>query len=248
MKHITTAYPNPWDFRNTDKSLKSKDNRFKIEYYDLSEIAMGAPLGGKSFLTTEDGKKTKIGDWCAGPAIWDSNYELVAIPVWERKILKGTIQKLIILNLTNGLVKKFRKSFSVLDIRGFENGIIYGYDSPRHNPKVIEFNMFNEKTESESVNQDLILIENKYSEINLSSNPDDFKLISNILETKLNLSFIEKNNGLDQKYWDFEYKDNILTLHQELYLGITIFFKDSEIRIDSKILIELETEIRKYWH
>lgn len=66
MRDITTTYPNPWDFHNTDKSLKSKDNRFKIEYYDLNEIAMGAQLGGKSFLTTQDGKKIKIGDWCAG--------------------------------------------------------------------------------------------------------------------------------------------------------------------------------------
>ena len=249
MRDIPTTYPNPWDFHNTDKSLKSKDNRFKIEYYDLNEIAMGAPLGGKGFLTTQDGKKIKIGDWCAGPAIWDSNYELIAVPIWERKILKGTIQKLLILNLTNGLIKKYRKSFSVLDIRGFENGVIYGCDSPRHNPKDIEFDMFNEKAESESVNQDLILIENKKNaEINLSSNLDDFKLISNILETKLNIRFSEKDNGLDQKYWDFEYKDNILTLHQEHYLGVLIFIKDSEKRIDSKIMIELETEIRKYWH
>ncbi len=247
MKDITT-YPNPWDFDNTDKSLKSKDNRFKIEYYDLNEISMGAPLGGKSFLITEDGKKIKIGDWCAGPAIWDSNYALIAVPIWERKIFKGTIQKLIILNLTNGLIKKYRKSFSVLDIRGFENGVIYAYDSPRHNPKEIEFDTINEKTESESVNQDLILIENKNTEIDLSSNPDDFKLISNILETKLNVRFTKKNNGLDQKYWDFEYRNYILTLHQEHYLGVSIFIKDSEIRIDSKIMIELETEIRKYWH
>lgn len=249
MKNIET-YPNPWDFHNTDKSLISNDNKFKIEYYDLNEIAMGAPLGGKCFLTTDEGKKIKIGDWCAGPAIWDSKYELIAIPTWERKMFKGTIQKLVLINLTNGQITKYKKSFSVLDFRGFENGVIYGYDSPRYKPKVLNFDTLSEKSESNKIDQDLILIKNKdnITGIDLSSDSNDFRLIANILETKLNIRFIDKINGIDQKYWDFDYKDNILTLHQEHYLGVSIFIKDSEKITDSEILIDLETEIKKYWH
>lgn len=251
MKESGTIYPNPWDFHNTDKSLKSMDNRFMIEYYDLKEISMGGPLGGKCFLVTIDGKKIKIGNWCGGPAIWDSKYELIAIPIWERKLLKGTIQKLVVLNLVNGRIKKFRKSFTVLDIRRFENGIVSGYDSLIHKSKEIKFNVISEEIELDEINQNLILVQDKssISEIYLSSDSASFHLIATILETKLKIEFADKINGLDQKYWDFEYKGHVLTLHLENYLGVSIFIKDSGNKTDSEVMmIELETEIKKNWH
>jgi hypothetical protein len=85
------------------------------------------------------------------------------------------------------------------------------------------------------------------SEIDLSSNSDEFEIISNILEEKLKIKFTKKLNGLDQSYWDFKYKGNRLTLHREHYLGVSIFIKDKEKSIDSDILIQLEIEIRKYF-
>ncbi len=47
---MTDTYPNPWDFNNIDKKLVSPDNFYKAVYYDLNEIAMGAPIGGQCFL------------------------------------------------------------------------------------------------------------------------------------------------------------------------------------------------------
>lgn len=59
-------YPNPWDFHNTDKKLVSYSGEFKLEYYNLNEIAMGAPIGGECFIVNNKKEKYKIGDcWAA---------------------------------------------------------------------------------------------------------------------------------------------------------------------------------------
>ena len=142
------SYPNPWDFHNTDKSLNSTDNFHRLVYYELSEIAMGAPLGGKCFLETVDKQKIKIHDWCGGQPAWETNGELVAIPIWVRKILKGTIQQIGILNTKTKELKIFSKTFNVLDLRSFDNHIIYGYDSPIHNTKTVVFDLEKEKVET----------------------------------------------------------------------------------------------------
>ena len=142
---MTEAYPNPWDFHNTDKKLVSADHYHKVVYHDLNEIAMGAPIGGQCFLETPDNKKLLIHDWCGGPAAWETEGQLVAIPIWTRKILKGTIQQIGVLDIKNRELKIYKKTFSVLDIRSFDKTIIYGYDSPMHKTKTIIFNTEKEK-------------------------------------------------------------------------------------------------------
>ena len=90
---MTDTYPNPWDFHNTDKTLVSTDNYHRVVYYDLNEIAMGAPIGGQCFLETSDKKKVKIHDWCGGPPAWETGGQLLAIPIWTRKLLKELFNK-----------------------------------------------------------------------------------------------------------------------------------------------------------
>lgn len=140
-------YPNPWDFHNTDKILTSSDNYHKVLYYDLNEIAMGAPIGGRCVLESSDNKKIKIHDWCGGPPVWETNGQLIAIPIWTRKHLMGTVQQLGVLNTSNMEFKIFRKIFRVLDLRSFDLKIIYGYDSPIHDTKTVTFDIEKEKIE-----------------------------------------------------------------------------------------------------
>lgn len=251
MKHDRQTYPNPWDFHNSDKSLKSSDGRLKIEYYDLNEIAMGAPLGGKCFLITDSNNKILIGDWCAGPACWNSNDTMIAIPIWERTLLKGTIQKLIVVDLVAGGIIKYKRDFRVLDIRGFENGIIYGYDSPNHKPDIIEFNISKEKIDITKVMADFILKSNEINDLQIllssASDNDTFNKIARIIESDLGLHFKEKISGLDQWYWDFEFNGVVFTLHLEHYLGIMIFPKEQNIGNMIDLTKDLEQEIKKYW-
>lgn len=139
------TYPNPWNFNNTDKKLISSDNVHKVVYYDLNEIGMGAPIGGKCFIEKDNGEKIKINDWCAGSPAWETDGQLLAIPIWTRKFFKGTIQQIGIVNLISSELKIFSKTFDVLDLRSFEKGIIYGYDSPIYKTKNVVFDMENEK-------------------------------------------------------------------------------------------------------
>jgi len=96
---MTNTYPTPWDFSNDNKALTSPNNNYKVGYYDLNEIAMGAPIGGKCFLEIANKKKVLINNWCGGPAVWETDGQLIAIPIWQRKSWEGTVQQIGIVDI-----------------------------------------------------------------------------------------------------------------------------------------------------
>jgi hypothetical protein len=65
-------------------------------------------------------------------------------------------------------------------------------------------------------------------EIEIDDNCDysKFELAANILKKQFNVRFTEKLDGVDDAYWDFVYKDCELTLHFNLYCGISIIPKN----------------------
>jgi hypothetical protein len=142
------TFPNPWNFSNIDRTLFSVDNYHKIVYYNLNEIAMGAPLGGQCFLETPDEHKIKIHNWCGGPPAWETSGQLLAIPIWKKKFFKGIVQQIGIVDTNTKELKIYSKTFKVLDIRSFDKQIIYGYDSPIHNTKTIVLDLEKEKVET----------------------------------------------------------------------------------------------------
>ena len=148
-KSIIETYPNAWDFGNSDRQMKSTLGDYRVEYGTLLEIAMGAPLGGQAYLVSDE-KKTLIDKWCSGPPIWDSTGKKVAIPKWTRTFWKGTLQELIVIDLSAGEKIIFKRKFDVLDLRRFEKNKIYGYNSPKHKPKTIEFDIKEEKIETKN--------------------------------------------------------------------------------------------------
>lgn len=50
-----------------------------------------------------------------------------------------------------------------------------------------------------------------------------FRLITKTIEKKFDVQWLQQLDGLDQRYWDFKIKGEILTLHFEHYLGISLF-------------------------
>lgn len=70
----------------------------------------------------------------------------------------------------------------------------------------------------------------KTSEIIISSKRNDtlFEKISRILKDEFKVSFTQKIDGINQKYWDFKIDNFQLTLHSEHYLGISIFGPESK--------------------
>ncbi len=64
-----------------------------------------------------------------------------------------------------------------------------------------------------------------YSEILISNESDSdlFKSLSDRLKTEFKGVLIDRVEDLDTKYFDFKIKDNVLTLHLQNYIGITLF-------------------------
>ncbi|HPW87725.1 MAG TPA: hypothetical protein PKZ31_01325 [Kaistella chaponensis] len=141
------TYPNPWNFENNDAKLVSSNNLYKVVYGELNEIGMGAPIGAKCFIEVNK-EKIKIHDWCGGPPVWETSGELLAIPIWNKRFWKGTIQQIGIANLKTKELKIYSKTFAVLDLRTFDNTIVYGYDSPIHKTKTLIFDIEKEKIQT----------------------------------------------------------------------------------------------------
>ena len=135
----------PWDFHNNDRKAYSPDNFHNLVYYNLREIAMGAPIGGECYLMNKDKQQIRIHDWCGGPPAWEKEGRFVAIPIWTRKFFSGTVQQIGVVDTKRRELKIFKQTFNVLDLRSFDNGVIYGYDSPIYKTTTLTFDTQKEK-------------------------------------------------------------------------------------------------------
>lgn len=138
-------YPNAWDFPNENSNGLNIDNKATLEYSNLNEIGMGAPLGGYCCLTDNKGQKTALNEWLGGPAIWSTDGMKVAIPTWIRNFLKKPLQQITILDIVNREIIRYKRTFNVLDIRTFDKNEIYGYDSPIYRRKTVKFDLNKER-------------------------------------------------------------------------------------------------------
>lgn|SRR5690606_35005976 len=136
-------YPNPWDFSNSDKNLISPNQNGKIVFAELSEIAMGAPISGQSFLVIDD-TIVKINGCTGGPVIWNESGDKVALPIWT----KNRKQKIAIVNLNNLTITTFKKVFSVIHFKRFSDTTLSGIDSPIYKTSSFDFDLNNENIES----------------------------------------------------------------------------------------------------
>ena len=144
-EEVLNIYPNPWDFFNGNPQLISNDGINKIEYDNLMEIAMGAPLGGPCSWINQTGEKQILEKWCGGPALWNTTGTKVAIPGWTRKFLRGTVQQIMVLDIEKRELIRYKKIFNVLDLRTFDGNEICGYDSPMYRKKIVRFDLLAEK-------------------------------------------------------------------------------------------------------
>jgi len=108
---------------------------------------MCAPLGGICFLETKDKQKIKIHEWVGGPPIWEEQGFAFAIPIWTKDSLKGTVQKIGIVDTRIKDLKIYSRIFNVLDFISFEKNIITGINSPFYMPTSIEFDIDKEEIE-----------------------------------------------------------------------------------------------------
>ncbi|PSR55246.1 hypothetical protein AHMF7605_17905 [Adhaeribacter arboris] len=144
---IEKHFISPWGFGNNDKQMFSPDKQNRIEYFDLIEFVMGSPLAGECYWVDRNSKMYLINKLCAGPPIWNTEGNKVALPVWKRTLLKGTIQKLTIVDIIKNELTLYKKIFRVLDLKTFDKNLVTGIDSPIHNPIAFQFDLNQEEVE-----------------------------------------------------------------------------------------------------
>jgi hypothetical protein len=78
------------------------------------------------------------------------------------------------------------------------------------------------------------------SELLISSEPNWglFEKVAETLESELGGSWVEKTDGIDQRYWDLQIEGELLTLHLEHYLGILAFSESKNLLLRAKLVIE----------
>lgn len=140
---MNNIFPNPWNFSNSDKNLVSLNKKYRIEYSELHEIAMGAPIGGECFLISND-IKIKLSDFCGGPIIWNIESSKIALPIWT----KNRDQKIGIFDIGSKTFTVFKRKFRVLQLNSFIDNKITGIDSPIYQSEKIEINTTTEIIES----------------------------------------------------------------------------------------------------
>jgi hypothetical protein len=70
---------------------------------------------------------------------------------------------------------------------------------------------------------------------------DNFYKIAGILHTTLDISFTNEISDTDSSYWDFIYKESELTLHYNIYVGVSISPKSltNTNTSDNQIVLDL---------
>ncbi|MGE5106204.1 MAG: DUF3630 family protein [Sphingobacteriales bacterium] len=75
---------------------------------------------------------------------------------------------------------------------------------------------------------------------------DRFYKVADILSDSLNISFTNKIDDSDSSYWDFNYKGQRLTLHYDIYNGVSIFPRKyrNAVRKDNEAVVELANVLK----
>ena len=124
----------PWQFPD---SIVAPDGHQSLLYERLGEMAQGSPLSGMCSWIRNDGLSIKLHDRCGGPAIWSSDSQQVAFPIWTRFSFYD--QQIAVLHTGLRELILFKRGFSVLDMQAFDGKTVTGVDSPIFNPTPVTF-------------------------------------------------------------------------------------------------------------
>jgi hypothetical protein len=139
---MNNEYPNPWNFSNIDKNLISPNGLYKVEFGNLNEIAMGAPIGGECYLNFNN-LKYKLNEWCSGPILWNNLSSKIALPIWT----ENRTQKIEIVDIIELKITTYTREFRVLHLHSFVDNLVQGIDSPIQTTKILYFDLDKEEIE-----------------------------------------------------------------------------------------------------
>ena len=116
----------PWDDR---ADLASPDGRHRAIIDDGHEVAMSAPTWGT--LRISNGM---VIEHCNPSMVWSSDSMFLAVPQWTKEME----QRLIIVSLSHNKFRSASGIYRVLQLDGFDQGVVTGTDSPVHRPRRLE--------------------------------------------------------------------------------------------------------------
>lgn len=74
-----------------------------------------------------------------------------------------------------------------------------------------------------------------------------FHEVADILSDDLDIQFSQKSDNPDSSYWNFQYKGFALTLHYNIYMGVSIYplkFREA-MRKENDAVVELASFLEK---
>ena len=135
---------NPWDFSTNSPQTYSHDRTHRIIYHDLREITKGSPLTGKAYLRNDLDVIRVIDESAGGLPIWNRTKNIVAIPLWTKHWIKGTVQQIAVIYPIKNQVAIYKKVFKVIKFDDFTENIITFVDDPLNKEKIIRFDILQE--------------------------------------------------------------------------------------------------------
>ena len=151
---VETGKADPWNVSPLSNATSFKGD-FKIEYENLSEWRMNAPLGGKAFLIeVQSGKRYSVFNLAGYPPVWQAEGNKAALPLWI--VIRGKdedegdtiFQRLGVVDADAKTLTIYSKKFRVLHLASFEGDIVGGVDSPIHETTPVNFDIRSEGVES----------------------------------------------------------------------------------------------------
>lgn len=115
----------------------SPDGRFRAIIYEAGEVGMGAPTSGTLVVSDNfHGGRTHFSlESCSPSFVWSSDSRALAVPQWT----PSRQQRMCIVSVPRGTVRPVAGVFRVLELHGFEQGVVRGVDSPIYMPRSFEF-------------------------------------------------------------------------------------------------------------
>tara|TARA_B100001971_G_scaffold203052_1_gene217492 strand:- start:1874 stop:2284 length:411 start_codon:yes stop_codon:yes gene_type:complete len=127
--HVIEMNDSPW---TPIVKMTSPDGALTATLDTIGEVCMGGPTRGPLIISNG----MRIED-CNPSIMWSDDSRFIAVPQWT----ETRSQKLVVIDVKNKSTHTFTKTYQVLAIESFKDGLIQGIDSPIHNPKAFSRNI-----------------------------------------------------------------------------------------------------------
>lgn len=119
----------PW---SGGESFKSPDGKFRLSYFACTEIAMGGPTSGETWLFDKEGRCKMLGDGTASAIIFSDDSKYLAYAKWDGKYS----QDIIMIRLEDMAIKQ-TEGESMMIFESFEGGILKLFYDHEKNRRIL---------------------------------------------------------------------------------------------------------------